>query len=356
MVLIILFFKKTIDSFLFREIVKVNPDIIIYNFCYMDFLKKVISILQMILPHTVHIIRFHHELRTIIKTPLRESILSLADITIVPSDYMIQEIKDYSCKKFTVPFGVNIDKIETYKNDNKKYDFISSMNSYKNSDLLKEIFSRLEKLDYSTLNILGADKTTYYKVLSSSRIYLTTSLSEGGASRSLLEAVAAGCYPICDDICIPVSKFIKEIGGSSIFTGVKVDDSIVTNNEKYYDNIISNLISIHEKVKNGSLKCKSDIIHRYDEKMEFSQLETILSLKPNKVKTIITNFCEKIGNNFDFTKLNDPLYRQHSKDVTNFIFKFLNFHDKYQWGFEEQIFTKKFNFIESLDYIIKETN
>ena len=213
-----------------REMIcEVKPEVIMYNFCDYGSLPLLIEKLSVLLPDACHYVRTHHEVRRVLSGALLRSILSKVDMMIVSSDADKSVIEDVNkgVKIYVVPFGVDIKMGEGVSME-RVIDFASScgVNPVKNLDILKCVFKGLELRGYKTMNILGQNKLRYVSLLKSTRVFFTPTSSEASGSRSLLEAIVCGAYPVVSDICESTCEVVERLGGSRVSISRSIDEIV----------------------------------------------------------------------------------------------------------------------------------
>lgn len=312
-------FCKT-DVFLYSIINKIKPDIILYNYWRMNLLETHLSYIKVVFPSCKNIIRFHHDIRRILVEPLRTSILSKTDEYIVADEIMI----DNSIKGgYIIPFGINMDFYKPVGEVEKIYDFVCSANENKtkNLPLVNKVISILESKGYKCKNVLGATKEIYRNILQSSKIYFTFTLSEGGTSRSLLEALTAGCNAVCAAEC----DTLRNLPIKLIRTGAYIRDGILFN-EGNLEEIVDQMIDALNNIKPIVLS------RQYDESVEIRDLMDVIWIV----------YCT------DY---------QHEKMDVDQIFKFFNFPEKYKYGFSEKMeFDSNFDMFSNIKWIQDDLN
>ena len=290
-------------KFLYDIIDKVKPDIILHNSCKMDLLNTHLTYITAKYPRIKNVIRFHHCIRRILHEPNRTSILSKANEFIIADRLMHKD-------GYVLPFGIDIEFYTPKTTVEKKYDFVCSAgnNVVKNLELVNNVMSYLSSLGYRCKNVIGVSKEAYRDTLQQSKIYFTFTLSEGGCSRTLLEALAAGCLGVAAEECDTILSANLPI--KLIKTGAYLMDGKV-HNEDDYIRIAKLLISyLDGKVPVCNLT-------EYDEKVEIEGLKNILT---------------------EVYRKSYPLKNLNLKELTvDQIFTMFNLPEKYKYGFSQKM-------------------
>lgn len=271
--------SRRFNESLMRYLKEIKPDIIMYNYCDYASIPNLIRIIRNVLPETQHCIRVHHGLKRVVSNRnLLLSILDLVDAIVVSTKMDLEYIgevsvnRKYDKKMFIVPFGVDIKYMKYTKNTKfKSIDVVSSSSSnpVKNLETLNKIFNELNKRGYSTRNVLGESKESYRDVLNSSKIFISLSNSEASGSRSLIEAISCGLYPVVNKDCESACEVISKLGGISIDIGSNINDIV---------EMIEKLIN-----KIPEIDCKEKL-ELYSEEIEIQ-----------KLKDIFYNLVHKVG-------------------------------------------------------------
>lgn len=343
---------------------KVNPDVIFYNFCEYKKLSEILNKMYIMYPWCLHVVRVHHESKRVLKdkSTLR-GIIDNSDLIITGNKYDVEYIKsiDNKTECFIVPFGINTeDFIENPGFTSKKILSSSGDNPVKRLDVLNEIFMILNEKGYNTCNLIGINKKDYLERLKKGRYFLMTSTSEASGSRSLLEAINFGLYPIVTKECESALSICKEF-------------------DENYKNYISTDQSSEEAVKkiiniieSEPLFPNRDRIINYSEKLESIRLETIFenlvfSFKNlHKEKYIYKNFIRKFlydtvkSTGIDIKNLSDIVLniKKSLKDKNlykniDIIWKNNNMPIDNLHGFKEKMSRSDFDVYENLKWIFK---
>lgn len=278
------YFVENINiSSITKYIIEVSPDVILYNFCNYSELADILKSMQIRFPWCLHIVRTHHECKRVLYKELVIKITENCDSMIVSNLYDKKYIKEINpnipCE--IIPFGVNIN-IQINSKVVKDIDVISSCgnNPVKRPLVLKEIFLQLDKQNFITKNLIGLHKTDYIKELQRGKIFLNTSVSEASGSRSLLEAIIAGCYPIITQECESALDICKDLGIP--YTCISVNHSI------------DEVVKIIKEIPQNSI-VNLDKIHKYSDTTEINTLQNIILLWYNQfVKLKHSNFSKNV--------------------------------------------------------------
>ncbi|WP_188750968.1 glycosyltransferase [Marinobacterium zhoushanense] len=222
------FFKEGFESWV-EEIEKLSPDVILYNLCwYSDAIKPLVR-LKASLPNSIHIIRVHHDVSYLsMQRGFKETVLE-CDVAIVPTENQAEELRNigFSGDTHVLPFGINQNEFNIYKKEFKerRIDIISATNTHpaRNLPLLNKVYEKLTAKGINVKNVVGLPRTELSELLGDSKIFLLTSMTEASGSRIMLEAIAAGCYPIAFAECRTAKEVLDSHGfGTVINTEIKL--------------------------------------------------------------------------------------------------------------------------------------
>jgi glycosyltransferase involved in cell wall biosynthesis len=230
-------------------IVKLNPDIIFYNVFPGSLGIQLSKYFK--LNHTIpvrQIMRLHTEPKIAFRNS--PEMLKYVDEVICSVSTQQKFIKNagFVGKIHTISFGVDVEFFKynqppSHGNQNsnqnsdqnsdqnkKDIDFISSVDgnrTFKNAELVKEVFVELEKLGYTTKNVLGCSKEQLRNIFYRAKVIYNPSLIEASGGRTLLEAMSCGVVPIVDSESETCCYIIKRLADG---------DRHITNSGSIYNN------------------------------------------------------------------------------------------------------------------------
>lgn len=213
-----------------RHVRDVDPDVIVYNFWEYDHAPDILAVANAAAPAALHVLRVHHELRAAMAPALLARVLQVVDAFIVPTRhdraYLLEQGCDPAATTISIiPFGVDVDFFADSlpSRDDRAQRALHcvascSANPVKNAPLMRAVFARLDDEGYKTRNLIGAKRAVYREVLRSARVYFAPSASEASGSRSLIEALAAGCLPVVARECASAVDVVARFGGFTVQT------------------------------------------------------------------------------------------------------------------------------------------
>jgi len=295
-------FKYLKNIFNFYKVLK-NEDPHIINTHYMSsygligaLLKKKKSILILSLHGSDIMIDMN---RNIIYTLLSKFILTKADFIISVSETMTRKIlKNFPLlrdKILTQQYGVNIDLLNKFKQENKVIDIITNrqwkpnsnyptilkaLSNFKdlkiklvgsdNSNYVKELLSSFNMLRSSSTGMISYNENLSY--IGRSKVFISLTTSDG-ASLSLIEAMYLGAIPIVSDI-EPNRELIKDgINGfitsiqhdilmNTIIKALSLNKNDIKKIQNYNKNLVLNKFDFNKNFKLLDLKVK-DYFEQY---------------------------------------------------------------------------------------------
>lgn len=358
------FFNKEINENedVFSIIHNLKPDVLMYNCCGYNKVLKLLSRMQSILPACKHILRTHHEVKRVMPLELAARICMLADGIIVSTQHDIDYIQSLGITSPTLslcPFGVDIAYFGETTALSRDIDVSAScsLNPVKNGPLLAKVFEIMKQRGKNVVNILGQSPEVYRNTLQRSKVYFAPTLSEASGSRSLLEAITAGAYPVCSAECESTMDLIKLYNGTFVSTE---KDTIET---------ICNILEDCLENKRISWKQPTqDNMEIHSDDSEITTLINILSIhdeykSQTPVHSIINTLCTRLGYQSDdmYEKITKTIEfcRDRSKkafisEIISKEWEKLGLPLKYQWGFLDKIGNSSFNLLKELEWVIKD--
>lgn len=295
------FISHTLDADNITKFTDSDTDIILYNFCNYKSLQHILKTMQIRFPWALHIVRTHHECKRVLDTELLLELSKHCDNLIVSSVYDEMYIKthcDIPCS--VLPFCVEIDVNIKEEINIKDIDVVSSIgdNPVKRPVILDEIFSNLNEDNITTKNLIGLNKPDYIKQLKRGKIFLSTCYSEASGSRSLIEAIALGCYPVITKECESAYGICKEL--DIPFTTISVNDTLEDS-----VNVIKNLLKNNVKgqtkyIHTGKLETKGMISILKNAYTQFTSLT-----HPSFTKNVIRHLAYNLS--LQYNKKKCPL-------------------------------------------------
>lgn len=349
------------DDDVFSVIHNLKPDVIMYNCCVYNKIPALLSRMQSLLPACKHTLRTHHEVKRVMPPDLATKICSLVDGLIISTqhdiDYM-QSLNIMSPTPSLCPFGVDIAFFGENTKLSRDIDFSAScsLNPVKNGSLLANVFEMLKQRGYIVVNILGQSPAVYRKILQRTKVYFAPTLSEASGSRSLLEAIAAGAYPVCSAECHSTMDLIRLYNGTSISTE---------------QNTVENICNIlQDCLNNKSLHWKSPSQSQMDIYSEQNEIRTLRNILLNHddyrcqtpVRMIINMLCKQFDYNIDDLQAKTTKAIEVSRDIDkksiiseliNKEWEKLRLPSQCKWGFIEKVGNSSFNLIKELEWVIK---
>lgn len=209
------FFKEGIAEWV-DEIIDVKPDVILYNICWYSEAVEPIKRLKKHLKGTTHIIRVHHDVSYLSLQSGFNEVVCSCDVAIVATAHQADKLEQigFLGKIHVLPFGVDHNEFLVNRKPFKEreIDVISATNTHpaRNLPLLKKIYSRLAANGVKVRNVVGLSRQELAMSLGNSKIFFLTSMTEASGSRIMLEAIAAGCYPVAFSECKTAKEVLQQ--------------------------------------------------------------------------------------------------------------------------------------------------
>lgn len=357
----------TEDDNVHNHLQNLRPDIVLYNCCWYDKVPELLNLMQILLPDCCHILRTHHEVRRVLPPNLATQVCALTDGLIMSTQHDINYIHSLGIKHpkiYLCPFGVDVAYFGSINNHSPQRDIdvsaSCSANPIKNGPLLVKVFDTMKMRGFKVLNVVGETTDKYRETLQKSKVYFAPTLSEASGSRSLLEAIAAGAYPVCIDECLSTVDLVNHYNGTVV-------SSTKNDVEAICDVLEKCIVSMSHSWKQPS---PTDM-KQHTEEVEISKLQDILlhtdvlsALTP--VRIIIDVLCSKFG--IQTTDVHeklkmvimlcgecDPVARITVARIISEQWEKIGLPPQYQFGFLEKIRdpSYSFNLIRELKWMIK---
>jgi len=281
------FFKSEFSSWI-NAIEELNPRIVFYNLCYYKKALDGVTKLKNKLKDSKHIIRVHHDVNYLKEQEGFIDTVLLCDVAIVPTDKQKKSLEEigFSGNIHVLPFGIDFNEFSfsDIDLDNKSIDILSATNSHpaRNQALLNKIFKSLSKKGFNVKNIYDRPRDELKEMLSNSKFFFLTSLTEASGSRVVLEAIKSGCIPIVLEECDTASDLLSELNlGFRVKSDLvlkmpekKVKKSFAT--KKKIENQLIDIIEAKRDISKEPIA--SSLTNKFDYNYEVKKIKEILSL------------------------------------------------------------------------------
>lgn len=271
-----------------KKIVELDPEIIFYNLCYYKDAPTGVLKLKNKLKKTKQIIRIHHDVNYLKEQDGFIDTVLLCDVAIVPTKNQVDSLKrlGFNGDIYVLPFGIDFNEfpLSPIPLEKKSIDILSATNSHpaRNQKLLNRIFSSLSKKGFNVKNIYDRPRNELKEILSDSKFFLLTSLTEASGSRIILEAIKSGCIPIAFEECETAAELLRELNLGFLIRSdltLKMPEKKVKKKFSSKRKIEQQLLNILECEENFSGKIESNILsEKYDYNNEVKKIKEILSL------------------------------------------------------------------------------
>lgn len=339
-----------------------RPDVILYNCCWYEKVPALLTCMQILLPDCRHILRTHHEVKRVLPPILASKICALTDGLIMSTQHDIEYIYSLGITHpiiYLCPFGVEAAYFYCNNNPCSQRDIdvcaSCSANPIKNGSLLSNVFAEMKTRGFNVLNVVGQALDKYRDILQHSKVYFAPTLSEASGSRSMLEAIAAGAYPVCVSECESTTDLVNHYNGTVISS---MDNNIIT-----ICDILEKCISISHSWKYPEL----EDMKKHTEGTEISTLKDVLLVSDvlyssTPVRAIIDalclQFCIPMMDAHDKLKKAMTLCCDYAVKITvesviSEQWEQNGLASQYKFGFLEKLGNPSFNLIRELKWVIK---
>lgn len=200
---------------------QLRPAVVMYNNCCYAKLPGLLQAVRDTVPDTKQIVRTQHEVKRVLNPKLIEQLLGIVDELVVSSFADLLAIEAAAASVSTpvpvhvIPIGAQVGLVRSLPNvEVRDIDFAASCSSTERLAELQQVFAELTQRGYTCCNIVGEQRQDALNKLKRTRVFVSTSLSEGSGSRVLLEAIAAGAHPVVQAACESAVEVVDKLGGA----------------------------------------------------------------------------------------------------------------------------------------------